>query len=63
MPNRDEVNDVVSTLEMETTGVVLAAETAIGDHPLVVVQTVCQLVKNFRRGTPGTSLDELLSMD
>lgn len=62
-PNRAEVNDVVSTLEMGATGLVLAAETAIGNHPVESVQTIRQLIDNFERWTPNTSFDELLATD
>jgi pyruvate kinase len=62
-PNRAEVNDVVSTLEMGATGLVLAAETAIGDHPVAAVQTIRRLVEQFERWTPNTSFDELLATD
>ena len=33
IPTRAELNDIVGTLEMGATGIVLAAETAIGKHP------------------------------
>lgn len=60
-PNRAEVNDVVSTLEMGATGLVLAAETAIGDHPVQSVNTIRRLIDHFQRWTPNTSFEELLS--
>jgi pyruvate kinase len=59
-PTRAEVNDVVSTLEMGATGLVLAAETAIGAHPVNSVRTIRQLIRNFERWTPNTSFAELL---
>ncbi|MDP6262929.1 MAG: pyruvate kinase [Rhodospirillales bacterium] len=62
-PTRAEVNDVVSTLEMGAMGLVLAAETAIGDHPAAAVETIRQLIDHFDRWTPNTSFDELLSSD
>jgi pyruvate kinase len=60
-PNRAEVNDVISTLEMGATGLVLAAETAIGNHPIAAVETIKQLIEHYERWTPNTSFDELLS--
>jgi pyruvate kinase len=60
-PNRAEVNDVISTLEMGATGLVLAAETAIGNHPVAAVETIKQLIEHYERWTPNTSFDELLS--
>lgn len=62
-PTRAEVNDVVSTLEMGATGLVLAAETAIGGHPVAAVETIRQLIDHFDRWTPNTSFEELLSGD
>jgi pyruvate kinase len=62
-PNRAEVNDVVSTLEMGASGLVLAAETAIGNHPLEAVKTVRRLIEHFARWTPNTNFDELLASD
>jgi len=59
-PTRAEVNDVVSTLEMGAIGLVLAAETAIGDHPVGSVSIIGQLIRNFERWTPNTSFAELL---
>ena len=60
-PNRAEVNDVISTLEMGATGLILAAETAIGGHPIASVRTIRRLIENFERWTPNTSFEELLS--
>lgn len=60
-PTRAEVNDVVSTLEMGATGLVLAAETAIGGHPVAAVETIRRLIEHFERWTPNTSFEELLS--
>ncbi len=62
-PTRAEVNDVVSTLEMGAMGLVLAAETAIGDHPVGSVRTIRQLIQNYERWTPNTSFAELLEED
>ena len=59
-PTRAEVNDVVSTLEMGATGLVLAAETAIGKHPVEAVQMIRSLMNEFERWTPNTSITELL---
>jgi pyruvate kinase len=62
-PNRAEVNDVVSTLEMGASGLVLAAETAIGNHPLEAVRTVRRLIDHFSHWTPNTNFEELLRME
>jgi len=62
-PNRAEVNDVVSTLEMGATGLVLAAETAIGNHPVAAVETIRRLIDHYECWTPNTSFEELLARD
>ena len=59
-PNRAEVNDVVSTLEMGANGLILAAETAIGKHPVEAVKMVRTLIDEHERWTPNTSIDEIL---
>ena len=62
VPNRAEVNDVVSTILMGADGLVLSAETAIGDFPLESVRVIRNLCDNCNRWTPNTSIDELLEM-
>jgi pyruvate kinase len=59
-PNRAEVNDVVSTLEMGANGLILAAETAIGKHPVEAVKMVRALIEEHERWTPNTSIAEIL---
>lgn len=59
-PTRAEVNDVVSTLEMGASGLVLAGETAIGKYPIAAVQMVRSLIREFERWTPNTSITDLL---
>lgn len=59
-PTRAEVNDIVSTVLMGATGLVLAAETAIGAYPIDCVRMVRKLTKQCERWTPNTSIDELL---
>lgn len=60
IPTRAEINDVVSTLLMGANGLVLAAETAIGNYPVEAVQSVRKLITQFERWTPNTSIEELL---
>jgi pyruvate kinase len=59
-PNRAEVNDVVSTLEMGANGLVLAAETAIGKYPVEVVKMIRLLIDESECWTRNTSIDDLL---
>ena len=47
-PNRAEVNDVISSLEMGASGLVLAAETAIGKYPIEAVKIINKLIKEFK---------------
>lgn len=47
LPTRAEVNDIYHTLCDGATGLVLAAETAIGEHPIACVQTVVRLIRTF----------------
>jgi len=60
-PNRAEVNDVVSSLDMGATGLVLAAETAIGAYPVAAVEMIDRLINRYDRWTPSTTLDEIMS--
>jgi pyruvate kinase len=59
-PTRAEVNDVISTLIDGANGLVLAAETAIGDFPVQSVEMIRRLIDQLQRWTPNTSIEELL---
>jgi len=59
-PNRAEVNDVVSTLEMGANGLVLAAETAIGKFPIHAVKMIRSLINEYECWTPDTTIIDLL---
>ena len=45
-PNRGEINDVYSTLELGASGLVLAAETAIGKNPIDSVKLLKRFLKH-----------------
>lgn len=60
-PTRAEINDVVSTLLMGADGLVLAAETAIGDYPLEVVRMINKLAFQTKCWTPNSSIEEILN--
>lgn len=47
LPTRAELNDIVSTIEMGASGIVLAAETAIGRHPVLCAEIVRELSLKF----------------
>ena len=59
-PTRAEVNDIASTLLMGANGLVLAAETAIGKHPVGAVQMINALVKQYNRWTPDSSCNDII---
>ena len=46
-PTRGEVNDIYSTLEMGANGLVLAAETAIGNYPENAVDILIKMISTF----------------
>ena len=46
-PTRAEINDIVSTLSNGGSGIVLAAETAIGKYPVECVRIVSRIIKEF----------------
>ena len=48
-PTRGEVNDIYNTLEMGSKGLVLAAETAVGKHPVQCVLFLKNIVKIFNK--------------
>lgn len=59
-PTRAEINDVVSTLIMGANGLVLAAETAIGSHPVGAVKMIRRLIEQYYKWTTNSSIDEIL---
>ena len=62
-PTRAEANDVASTLLMGASGLVLAAETAIGDYPVETVEMVNLIIKQFNRWTTESSFNEIIFQD
>ncbi|MFH1575616.1 MAG: pyruvate kinase [Candidatus Nealsonbacteria bacterium] len=63
-PTRAEINDITSTVLSGAQGLVLAAETAVGSHPLESVRMVISVakeVKNYEecRGTDGNDVSYL----
>ena len=50
-PTRAEVNDVYNLLESGTNGLVLAAETAIGKHPIACANMIKKLINEFSSKT------------
>lgn len=61
-PTRAELNDVMNTLLDGANGLVLAAETAIGDHPVVTVDMLATLIERFQLSLDGLRIDDLLKI-
>jgi pyruvate kinase len=59
-PTRAEVNDVASTLLMGASGLVLAAETAIGKYPVGAVKMINSIIKQYNRWTPESSCKDII---
>ena len=51
VPTRAEVNDVHNTLVDGADGLVLAAETAIGAHPIACASMIVKLIRSFEAGS------------
>ena len=49
-PTRAEVNDIYNALEMGASGLVLAAETAIGKYPQECIELLAKIIKIFKKG-------------
>ncbi|BBO31225.1 pyruvate kinase [Lacipirellula parvula] len=59
-PTRAELNDIVNTMLDGANGLVLAAETAIGSHPVRTVDIVLGLIERYRRSLEGFRIADLL---
>ncbi|MEG2005041.1 MAG: pyruvate kinase [Bilophila sp.] len=62
IPTRAELNDVVSSLLAGANGLVLAAESAVGQHPVGCVKTIRTLMNLCGKWTPNASLTEIMEM-
>ena len=62
-PLRSEVNDIMSTLLDGASGLVLAAETAIGKYPVECANMVNRVIRYYEISKKGHSLDKLLKYD
>ena len=59
-PTRAELNDITNTLLDGANGLVLAAETAIGQHPVGAVDMVLTMIERYRRSLEGYRIDDLM---
>ena len=48
-PTRAEVNDIYNALELGAKGIVLAAETAIGNYPKECIELLRKIFKIFKK--------------
>ena len=48
-PTRAEANDIYNSIEMGASGLVLAAETAIGKYPIECVEFLKKIIQQFRK--------------
>lgn len=62
-PTRAELNDIVNTLLDGADGLVLAAETAIGEYPVNCVVMISKTIKQFLNFSRRISLKELQKHD
>ena len=60
-PSRAELNDVVSTLMDGASGLVLAAETAIGNYPVECVKKIQSLVKQSEKWSDKLTMIDILN--
>ena len=60
-PTRAEINDVVSSLLMGASGLVLAAETAVGKFPAESAAIIRELMNQLEKWTPNSSISDVLS--
>ncbi len=62
-PTRAEINDIVNTLIDGASGLVLAAETAIGSHPVAAVDMLRGLIERFTRSLEGQRMEDLFQRE
>ena|SRR5919108_3958332 len=58
-PTIAEANDIMNTLLDGAHGLVLAAETAVGNHPLAAVDMVLRVISAFERSNLARLIDEV----
>lgn len=62
-PTRAEANDVASTLLMGASGLVLAAETAIGRYPVEAVNMLKSIIKECDHWAPDKTFKEVIDFE
>lgn len=61
-PTRAEVNDIIQSLLMGADGLVLAAETAIGSHPIASASMIVKLINQFELSKENDMTENMASM-
>ncbi len=54
------MNDIINTLLDGASGLVLAAETAVGKHPVGAVDIILAMIERFRRSAEGHRIEDLV---
>src|SRR5258706_988144 len=59
-PNRSEITDVANAVLEGADAVMLSGETATGQHPTLVVQTMCKIIREVEKTDYRYNLEEVL---
>ncbi|MDP4264224.1 MAG: pyruvate kinase [Bacteroidota bacterium] len=59
-PNRSEITDVANAVLEGADAVMLSGETATGQHPVLVVQTMCKIIQEVEKTDYRYNLEEVL---
>lgn len=60
-PNRSEVSDVANAVLEGADAVMLSGETAMGEYPVQVVETMCKIILEVERNVYDYNRDDILS--